>query len=203
MYGDTDVMRKHAGRLREQGGDIRALADQLVAQSENLHWTGRAADAMRERVRERAARLRDVAARHETAATALETPRARGRRAQGHDRRRERRSRALVADGSVADFERPAPGHKDWLGREPAAAQSADGDGDHRPRPTPADPHDLLDGLPRRVALTLPELRLVAEGGRRRPAAVRGPRAAAGADSRSTTGSAEPAAPTWRRTTRP
>jgi len=28
------------------------------------------------------------------------------------------------------------------------------------PRPTP---HDLLDGLPRRVALTLPELRLVAE----------------------------------------
>ncbi len=34
MYGDTDVMRKHSGRLREQGTEIRALADQLVVQAE-------------------------------------------------------------------------------------------------------------------------------------------------------------------------
>ena len=36
MYGESDVVRKHAARLREQGEDIRALADQLVARSETL-----------------------------------------------------------------------------------------------------------------------------------------------------------------------
>ena len=49
MYGDSGVMRKRAAQLREQGGDIRALADHLVAQTESIAWTGRAADAMRER----------------------------------------------------------------------------------------------------------------------------------------------------------
>ena len=76
-------------------------------------------------------------------------------------------------------------------------------DGDHRPRPAAADASDLLDGLPRRAALTLPELQLVAERagnaplpfGRYQP----GPRRPA-----STTGSgrARPA-PTWRRTPTP
>ena len=60
MYGDSGVMRKRAAQLREQAGDIRALADHLVAQTEGVAWTGRAADAMRERVRDRAAHLRDV-----------------------------------------------------------------------------------------------------------------------------------------------
>ena len=72
MYGDTDVMRKHAGRLREQGVEIRALADQLVGQAEAVSWSGRAAEAMRDRIRERAARLREAADRHDTAADTLE-----------------------------------------------------------------------------------------------------------------------------------
>ena len=71
MYGETDVVRRHAARLREQGEDIRALADQLVSRSETLHWSGRAADAMRERVRERAARLRESAVSCRTAAACL------------------------------------------------------------------------------------------------------------------------------------
>ena len=41
MYGDTDVMRKHAGRLREQGREIRAMADHLVAQAEAVSWARR------------------------------------------------------------------------------------------------------------------------------------------------------------------
>jgi hypothetical protein len=116
VYGDSDVVRRHAARLREQGEDIRALADQLVARSETLHWSGRAADAMRERVRERAARLREAAARHETAATSLETHGAEVDGLKDAILDVERRSRALVADGVVDETDTPAPGHKDWLG---------------------------------------------------------------------------------------
>ena len=72
MYGDTDVMRKHVGRLREQGIEIRAMAEQLVAQAEAVTWAGRAGDAMRERVRERASRLREAADRHDAAADSLD-----------------------------------------------------------------------------------------------------------------------------------
>src|SRR5688500_12159789 len=72
MYGDTAVIRRRVSQLREQGTDIRALADQLVGQAEQVTWRGRAADAMRERVRDRAAQLRDCAGRHEGAADALE-----------------------------------------------------------------------------------------------------------------------------------
>lgn len=116
MYGESDVVRRHAARLREQGEDIRALADQLVARSESLHWSGRAADAMRERVRERAARLREAAARHETAAASLETHGAEVDGLKDAIGDVERRSLALAADGALGDFDPPAPGHKDWLG---------------------------------------------------------------------------------------
>lgn len=116
MYGESDVVRKHAARLREQGEDIRALADQLVARSETLHWSGRAADAMRERVRERATRLREAAARHETAAASLETHSVEVDGLKDTIVDLERRSRALVADGTLEDFDAPAAGHKDWLG---------------------------------------------------------------------------------------
>lgn len=141
MYGDSEVIRRHAGRLREQGVDIRTLADSLVAQAEGLRWSGRAADAMRERVRERAARLRDVAARHEAAAESLEA------HAQEVDGLKdaiadiERRAEVLVAearsrvaratssgseagsvtvapdptDQALVAFEPPASGHRDWL----------------------------------------------------------------------------------------
>jgi len=116
MYGESDVVRKHAARLREQGEDIRALADQLVARSETLHWSGRAADAMRERVRERATRLREAAARHETAAASLETHCVDVDGLKDAILEVERRSRALVSDGVLEDFDAPASGHKDWLG---------------------------------------------------------------------------------------
>ena len=115
MYGESDVVRRHSGSLREQGEDLRALADRLVAQAETLHWSGRAADAMRERVRERATRLREAAARHETAAASLESHALEVDGLKDAIVDVERRSRALVSDGVLVDFDPPVTGHKDWL----------------------------------------------------------------------------------------
>lgn len=72
MYGDTSVIRRLARSMRDQAADVRVEADHLVAQSDNTHWTGLAADAMRHRTRERASALRRVAGLHEDAADALE-----------------------------------------------------------------------------------------------------------------------------------
>ena len=117
MYGDTGVMRRRATQLREQGTDVRLHADRLVAQMDAIVWTGRAAEAMRQRIRERAACLRDVAARHETAAESLER--------HSHDVEElkeqivavQRRAETLGADGDprLASFTPPPPGHRDWL----------------------------------------------------------------------------------------
>lgn len=145
MYGDSDLIRRRVDQLRERGVEIRALADQLVARTEALHWTGRAATAMCERVSERAAHLRDAAERHEAAAELL------GRHAQELERIKEeiaaieQRASTLVADARIrvarvvtenqahlsgprvtpdpddvvlAGFVPPAPGHKDWLAVE-------------------------------------------------------------------------------------
>ncbi len=71
MYGDTAAGRKRVAQLREQGGDIRAIAARLVSQAEAAPWHGKAADAMRERIQERANHLRAAAAHHETAADSL------------------------------------------------------------------------------------------------------------------------------------
>ncbi len=71
MYGDTAAGRKRVAELREQGGDIRALAARLVSQAEAVPWHGKAADSMRERIRERAGHLRAAAAQHDTAAESL------------------------------------------------------------------------------------------------------------------------------------
>lgn len=140
MYGDSGVMRRRAAQIREQGADIRTMADQLVAQTEGIAWTGRAADAMRERIRERAAHLREVAAAHDTAADSLD------RHLQQVDLLKdqivdtERKTERLVADArarvaqveaaddpagvirtpspedqTIAAFTPPPPGHKDWL----------------------------------------------------------------------------------------
>ena len=115
MYGDTDVIRHRVDRLREQAGDIRATADGLVARSESVAWSGRAADAMRRRIRERAVALRAIADRHETAADALE------KHLHEVDRRKEaiaaaeRRADALLADGALVGRTLPASGHKEWL----------------------------------------------------------------------------------------
>lgn len=144
MYGDTGVMRKRVDQLREQGVDIRSLADQLVAQTESISWSGRAADSMRERIKDRASHLRAAATQHETAADALD------KHLQDVDRSNEaignieRKAASLIAeartrvaeverqndaavpgsgvrrvpdadDQTLADFTPPPTGHQDWL----------------------------------------------------------------------------------------
>lgn len=119
MYGDIEVMRRRAAQLREQGADIRATADALVAQTEGIQWTGRAADAMRERIRDRSSRLREVADRHETAAESLERHLLEVDTQKDAIAQRERRAEALVQDATDEDrtrpFTPPPTGHKDWL----------------------------------------------------------------------------------------
>jgi hypothetical protein len=71
MHGDTDVMRRRAAQLREQGVDVRD-GRAPGRPTEGIGWSGRAADSMRERIRERAARLREIATGHEAAAESAE-----------------------------------------------------------------------------------------------------------------------------------
>jgi chromosome segregation ATPase len=134
MYGDTVVMRKRAGQLREQGADIRAAAERLVARSEAVPWRGRAADAMRERVKERAGHLRAAAHAHDTAADSLERHLTEvdrlkesiaeaERRLGGQVVEAQHRVEATSYDDSAADdHDRalattalPPSGHADWL----------------------------------------------------------------------------------------
>ena len=72
MYGDTSVIRGLARGLRDQAADIRAEADRLVGQADQVHWTGLAADALRHRTHDRAAELRRSAGLHDDAAAALD-----------------------------------------------------------------------------------------------------------------------------------
>jgi hypothetical protein len=141
MYGDTLVMRRRAAQLREQGEDIRAMAEQLVTHSDEVVWAGRAADAMRHRVRDRASHLRDAANAHDAAAASLEKHLAECDRLTDSIAGIERRASSLVADArtrvaraqtpgadqdgpgatptsedqALAAFSPPPPGHKDWL----------------------------------------------------------------------------------------
>lgn len=148
MYGDTDQLRRRVDQLREQGVEVRTLADQLVARTEGLGWTGRAAESMRLRVHERAAHLRDAAADHETAADSLDKHLTDLTALQEAIAHREHKAASLVADARtrvarvesandsaaspapavrrVADaddlvlvaFAAPPPGHRDWLSVE-------------------------------------------------------------------------------------
>ncbi len=141
MYGDTLVMRRRAAQLREQGEDIRAMAEQLVTHSDEIAvWTGRAADSMRTRVRDRAAHLREAATAHDTAAASLEKHLGECDRLSEAIAGIERRASSLVADAhtriarlqgaadddpvrptatredqTLAGFTPPPAGHKDWL----------------------------------------------------------------------------------------
>jgi hypothetical protein len=133
MYGDTAAGRKRVAQLREQGGDIRALAARLVSQAEAVPWHGKAADAMRERIKERADHLRTAAAQHETAAESLakhlgevdtlkEAIDTRSHKAATLvEDARTRASRAADgarpdgADAALLAFDPPPPGHRDWL----------------------------------------------------------------------------------------
>lgn len=132
MYGDTAAGRKRVAQLREQGGDIRALAARLVSQAEAVPWHGKAADAMRERIKERADHLRAAAAQHETAAESLArhlaevdtlkeaievrshkattlVEDARTRASESED------GHADAPDAALLAFDPPPAGHKDWL----------------------------------------------------------------------------------------
>ncbi len=138
MYGDTAAGRKRVAQLREQGGDIRALAARLVSQAEAVPWHGKAADAMRERIRERATHLRAAAAHHDTAAESLarhlgevdtlkEVIDARAHKAASlvADARTRAAGAAPRPDGTPAEpdptdaallaFDPPPAGHRDWL----------------------------------------------------------------------------------------
>jgi hypothetical protein len=147
MYGDTVVMRKRAGQLREQGADIRAAAERLVARSEAVPWRGRAADAMRERVKERASHLRAAAHAHDTAAESLERHLAEVDRLKEAVAEAERRIGGQVAeaqhrvhatayddttrdsaagehDHALAGVTLPPSGHADWLTLELPGSRS-------------------------------------------------------------------------------
>ena len=140
MYGDTVVMRRRVAQLREQGEDIRTMAEQLVTRSAEVVWTGRAADAMRDRARQRAAHLRDAANAHDVAAASLEKHLGECDRLTESIAGIERRASSLVADArtrvarlqglpdddtvsptatredqALVAFAPPPSGHKDWL----------------------------------------------------------------------------------------
>ncbi|CAB4955160.1 unannotated protein [freshwater metagenome] len=133
MYGDSAAGRKRVAQLREQSGDIRALAQRLVSQAEAVPWHGKAADAMRERIKDRANHLRTAAAHHETAADSLarhlvevdslkEAIETRAHKATSLVE--DARTRAAEADpatppddaeAALLAFDPPPAGHKDWL----------------------------------------------------------------------------------------
>lgn len=136
MYGDTAAGRRRVAQLREQAGDIRALASRLLAQSEAVPWHGKAAESMRSRIRDRAHHLRAAAAQHETAAESLaahlsevdalkdaidtrshktaalvEDARTRAARTAGDDSA----PAPDESDAALLTFDPPPAGHKDWL----------------------------------------------------------------------------------------
>ncbi|WP_435771501.1 WXG100 family type VII secretion target [Nocardioides sp. SYSU DS0651] len=144
MYGDSDRVRRRATELRDQGADVRALADQLVARTQAVGWGGRAADAMRTRVADRATHLRTAADAHVGAADALERHArsvdavkdeiaavearvadlvgdARGRIAAIAARNEQGDGPTVTPDPEdelLAAFAPPPPGHRDWLSVE-------------------------------------------------------------------------------------
>ena len=140
MYGDVAAMRKRVGQLREQGVDVRSMADRLVAQADAVDWHGRAADSMRTRMRDRAAHLRDCAHQHDNAADALDRhlneiartkdaiseteqkvaslmgdARTRVVAVESHDDPDGVRREAAPGDRQLISFVPPPSGHKDWL----------------------------------------------------------------------------------------
>jgi hypothetical protein len=133
MYGDSAAGRKRVAQLREQGGDIRALAARLVSQAEAVPWHGKAAESMRERIRERAGHLRAAAAQHDTAADSLASHLVEVDRLKEAIDTRSRKATKLVedartraseaapgvaadeSDSSVLAFDPPPAGHRDWL----------------------------------------------------------------------------------------
>ncbi len=140
MYGDTGVIRRLATQMAEQGTEIRADADQLVKSSQLVVWEGRAAQAMRERMAERAVALRTTADEHDDAARALRhhadevdrlkdlireiAHRVRGLFVGARSRLASLADKAIdlvksitpdPVDEMLSSFQPPPEGHKDWL----------------------------------------------------------------------------------------
>ena len=140
MYGDTAVIRRLAQQMGEQGTEIRRDADQLVSASLLVVWEGRAAQAMRERMAERAVALRRTADEHDDAAQALRhhadevdrlkdliseiADRVKGLIEGARSRLADLAGKALdlvklvapdPVDELLASFRPPPEGHKDWL----------------------------------------------------------------------------------------
>lgn len=116
MYGDSAQIKRRTDQLRDQGTELTALADRLVARTESVGWRGRAADALNRRIAERAGTLRDLAGRHQGAADALAEHREAVAEAKDEILSRQTRARRLVEDGlAPADLESPPDGHRDWL----------------------------------------------------------------------------------------
>ena len=140
MYGDTAVIRRLAQQMSEQATEIRGDADGLVTASQQVLWDGRAAQAMRERMTERAVALRRTADEHDDAAQALRhhadevdrlkdlireiAHRVRGLIEGARSRLADLADRALdlvkkvtpdPIDEMLSSFQPPPEGHKDWL----------------------------------------------------------------------------------------
>ena len=140
MYGDTGVIRRLATQMADQGTEIRSDADQLVKSSQLVVWEGRAAQAMRERMAERAVALRKTADEHDDAARALRhhadevdrlkdlireiANRVRGLIEGAKSRLADLADKALdlikkvtpdPIDEMLSSFQPPPEGHKDWL----------------------------------------------------------------------------------------
>ncbi|WGL52742.1 hypothetical protein P5P86_02700 [Nocardioides sp. BP30] len=115
MYGDTEVIRAHVGRLREQAADIRAEADRLVSRTESVLWPGRAAEALRGRIRDRAVALRATAERHDEAADLLDRHLSEVERRKEAIVAAERRADLLAQEGKLPAVTLPAPGRREWL----------------------------------------------------------------------------------------
>ena len=110
MYGDTLVMRRRAAQLREQGEDIRTMAEQLVTRSDEVVWTGRAADLGE------CDRLTESIAGIELRASSLVADaRTRVARLQSSTDEDAVRPTATREDQALVAFAPPPPGHKDWL----------------------------------------------------------------------------------------
>jgi hypothetical protein len=72
MEPDPHQIRALAHRIRQQGAEVSADAHDLVARSRAVGWTGLAGAAMVDQTIVQARVLAQVAARHESAARALE-----------------------------------------------------------------------------------------------------------------------------------
>ena len=137
MYGDTTAIRALAERLRRQGLEIRAEADDLAGRAEAVAWSGLAADTMRLMSRQHAGDLRACAALHEDAADALERHAREVEHLQDLIAAVERRVAHLMASAAgglgglvhhlagqalphrvghwLAHFDPPPPGSRAWL----------------------------------------------------------------------------------------